>query len=424
MPVRRWLATTPGRLRLASIVLVAALVLVGVVAGLATTARRDATRSVADEGTTELVTAENLIAALADADAATSTAYLRPGIEPQDLRQRYDDDIETAGRYLARLAAATGTAPDARRAVQTISKTLPTYTAKIEASRANDRLGKSVSSSYLRSASMLMREEILPAATVVYTHASGRLDDAYRSGTSMTEIALVAGVGAIALAVLIGLQLYLFARMHRMFNMALAAATGVLVVLLVWTLVAFGSQQSDLVGAQRHGSDAVQVLSATRILALRAHNDDNLVLIERGGGEQYLADYEVMAARIGGDHGHGGLLDVADRIAARGGATERIDGLRARYVDVRTAHDAVRQADDDGHYEDAVAIANQEKAPAVDAFDRDVGIEIARARVELDQRAVDARSGFDVLLIVIPVLTAGAALLVLVGLQRRIGEYR
>jgi hypothetical protein len=196
------------------------------------------------------------------------------------------------------------------------------------------------------------------------------------------------------------------------------------VVLLVWTLVAFGSQQSDLVGAQRHGSDAVQVLAATRILALRIHNDDNLVLIERGGGEQYLADYEVMAARIGDQQGHGGLLDRAGQIAARSGSTERVDDLRARYADVTTAHDAVRKADDDGHYEDALAIANQEKAPAVDAFDRDIGIEIARARVELDQRAVDARSGFDVLLIVIPVLTAGAALLVLVGLQRRIGEYR
>jgi len=211
--------------------------------------------------------------------------------------------------------------------------------------------------------------------------------------------------------------------MHRIVNVGVASATAVLLVLAVGTVAVFGSQQSELVGAQRHGSDAVQVLAATRILALRAQNDDDLALIERGTGEKYLADYQLVAGRIGDDEGRGGLLDRARDIAARGGSTERIDRLRAQYATLAAAHAAVRKADDDGNYEDALQF-NREKAPAVAALDRGLGIEIARARVELDGRAADARTGLDVLLIVIPVLTVGAVLLVLVGLQRRIGEYR
>ncbi len=423
MPVRRWLATTPGRLRLASVVLVAALVLAGVVAGLAASARRDATRTVVDRATPELVAAESLFAALADADAAASSAYLKAGTEPPELRRRYERDIELAGRHLARLGTAAGDAPLARRAVSAIAQHLPTYTGYIEDSRTEDRHANSVSSAYLRAASTVMREKILPQATVLYTHAAERLDDSYRSGTSTTQIVLVIAAGVLAFALLLGLQLFLFSRMHRIVNVGLAGATAVLVVLVIGTLAVFGSQQSDLVDAQRHGSDAVQVLSAARILTLRAQNDEDLALIERGTGEKYLADYQDVAGRVGDAEGRGGLLDDARDIAARSGSTDRIDRLRTRYATLAAAHVAVRAADDKGEYEQALQL-NEDKAPAGAAFDRGLGIEIARARVELDRRASDASSGLDVLLIVLPVLTVGAVLLVLVGLQRRIGEYR
>jgi hypothetical protein len=423
MPVRRWLATTPGRLRVASVVVVAALLLAGVVAGLATSARRDATGVVVDRATPELVAAESLFAALADADAAASSAYLKAGTESPELRRRYERDIDLAGRHLARLATAAGQAPTARRAVSTIARQLPTYTGFIEASRAEDRHADSVSSSYLRSASTVMREEILPQATVLYTHAAERLDDSYRSGTSTTEIVLVIGAGVLGFALLLAVQLFLFSRMHRIVNVGLASATAVLVVLVIGTLAVFGSQQSDLAGAQRHGSDAVQILSAARILTLRAQNDDDLALIERGTGEKYLADYQDVASRVGDARGRGGLLDDARAIAARSGSTAGIERLRAAYATLAAAHEAVRTADDEGDYEKALRL-NDEKAPTLAALDRGLGIEIARAQVELDRRASDAGSGLDVLLLVIPVLTVGAVLLVLVGLQRRIGEYR
>ena len=88
------------------------------------------------------------------------------------------------------------------------------------------------------------------------------------------------------------------------------------------------------------------------------------------------------------------------------------------------AHRAVRVADDAGEYENAIPLATGNEATAVAALDHGLQQEIRRASVEIEREASAARGGFTALLIGIPALTLAGAALVLVGLQRRIGEYR
>jgi hypothetical protein len=416
--------TTPARLRVASVTVVTALLVVGAAAAFTASVRFDAARAVGLDATPELIAAENLYAVLADADATASTSYLQAGEEDPALRRRYEADLQAAGTHLAQVASEVGSAPSARRAVRSISEQIPVYAGLVESARANNRQGFTVGAAYLRKASTVMREEILPAATVVYTHAAGRLDDAYTSGTSTADIVLLVVAGVVALVLLIAVQVYLLRRMHRIVNVGLAAATLLLVILLAWTLVRFSSEQSALANAQRHGSDAVQILSAARILSLRAHNDDNLVLIERGGGAAYLADFKITTQRIGDARGAGGLLGEATKIAARDGHTARITRLRRQFAAVMDAHHAVRAADDAGDYESAIPLATGNEAAAVVALDRGLREEIRRASVEIDREASDAHAGFTALFIAIPVLTLAGVAFVLFGLQRRIGEYR
>src|SRR6476469_10131466 len=94
MPVRRWLATTPGLLRAASVLLIVGLLALGVVAFTSASARGDAARAVGSESAPKLLAAQNLYAALSDADATASTIFLTPGREKPALRQRYLDDLE------------------------------------------------------------------------------------------------------------------------------------------------------------------------------------------------------------------------------------------------------------------------------------------------------------------------------------------
>jgi hypothetical protein len=424
MPAQRWLRTTPGRLRLWSVVLVVGVLVVGIVAGTAANARGNAARSVGSVAAPELVAAESLYGSLADADATASIIFLKAGRESPVLRRRYEADIRRAGQQLATVASQSGGSSAERAAIQDISRQLPLYTGYVETARTNSRLGYPVGAAYLRQASTLMRGTLLPAATTVYERAATRLDDAYRSGTSTTEIILVLAVGAIVLALLVCAQVYVFRRSHRIVNVGLVAATLVLVVLVAWTTVRFASAQSSLVSAQRHGSDAVQLLSAARILTLQAQADENTTLIERGGGQAFVADFASVMKRLGGDHGTGGLLGDARAVAARSGSQARVDAIEKQVADLQALHKQIRSQDDNGDYETAVTSATGAEADVVTKINSSIDAQIAAARDRLDSRAADARGGFGVLAVAIPLLVLLAGGLVLFGLQRRISEYR
>ena len=424
MPLGRWVRTTPGRLRVASVVLLAGLLVVGIVAASAASARSNAAHAVGETAVPELVAAQNLYVALADADATASKIFLTPGDEPVDLRERYHRDIRDAGRYLAQARDAAGSSATVRDAAATIAAQLAVYAEGIGTARANLGQGNTVGAAYQRAASSLMREKILPAATAIYTHAANELDDTYGSGTSTSEIVFVLVAGVLLLAVLVGVQLFAAHRTKRILNVGLVGATVLVLVLLGWTVVRFTSEQDALVRAQQHGSDEMEVLSSARILTLRAQSDEQLALAERSTTSSYVTDFDTFSARLGGTDGTGGLLGNPRTLAARTGSEAHVDALADDFARFMTLHNDVREKDENGSYNDAVGLAIGDEAQVVAQLDAGLSDEIARAERRLDDGAADARGGFGALAVGIPLLAVLAAVLVLVGLQRRIGEYR
>ena len=200
-----WL-TTPGWFRLAAVVLLAGLVALAVVSVGAALGRGDATDAVRDDATPLLVGAEDLYVALADADAAASTAFLRAGLEPEELRARYLDDLETAGAELALIAARTCDSAASSEAVGRIAQELPVYAGQVESARTNNRLDHPLGAAYLRRASDSMRNSMLPAATSIYEEAARRLYDAYDEGTSTRHRVTVLAVGGTVLVLLVAAQ--------------------------------------------------------------------------------------------------------------------------------------------------------------------------------------------------------------------------
>jgi hypothetical protein len=419
----RRVRTTPGQLRAASVILIAAVFVLGGVVMVASAARSSAARSFGRDAA-DLVAAQHLYAELAAADAAASASYLSAGLEPPELRRRYVASLAAAGERLEQVARAAESSPGAHRAVRTISKHLPEYAGLIESARANDRQGFTVGAAYLRQASRLMREELIPAATAVYEDTSHRLAEAFDQGTSPVDVALVLVAGGISIMLLVVVQVLVTRRTHRLMNIGLVLATVIVVIVVGWTIGRLAAEQSALEAARREGSDAVQVFSAMRILALRAHNDDNLVLIDRGGGEQYVSDYEAIERRLEGAEGNGGLMRLADAVATGENAADRVEDVRAQLAAFTEAHGAVREHDDAGAYEEAVSVAVTREADAARALDDTLRTEVDRAGADLLDRSADARSGFALLVAAGVVLSLIAAGLVLVGLQPRIEEYR
>jgi hypothetical protein len=422
--LRARVATTPGRLALAMVAVVLAALVAGVVFAGATGVRRDAADAVVTREEPLMVQAEGLYASLSDADATAAATFLEGGVEPAARRARYLADLRRASLQLTGLGRRVQGSPEAAAAVATIGVQLPVYSGLMETARANNRQGFPVGAAYLRQASDLMRLRILPAARRLYAVEARRLGEHQRTGTSSGAVVAILLVGAIALAVLVGVQVFLARRTHRVFNVWLVGATVLLVGLTAWATIAMTGARNDLAKAQREGSDAVQVLSAARILSLRAQADESLALVARGGGERYVNDFGIVAPVL---EPPGGLLGEASRVAARSGTTAAVDDLAASWRGLRAEHARVARLESDGRFGEAVRLAvgtDSHEAALGDRLNRDFGAVIGAAQQRFERAAGDARSALGGLALGIPLVLVACAALALVGLQQRVKEYR
>jgi len=128
--------------------------------------------------------------------------------------------------------------------------------------------------------------------------------------------------------------------------------------------------------------------------------------------------------RLGGERGTSGLLGYAATIADRTGDGARIRALAPHVTKLRDLHAQIRDLDHGGDYNGAVALSVGQQVAAVDQLQHGLQNDIDRSQGRLAAAAQDARSGFGVLEVAIPVFAIIAGLLVLLGLERRIGEYR
>jgi hypothetical protein len=390
--LRARVSTTPGRLRVIMGAAVLAAVIAGVVLAAATSARTDAADAVATRDEPLLVGADGLYASLSDADATAATTFLRGGTEPADLRTRYLADLRRAGDQLVALGRRVRD-PAEVAALRTITSDLPTYSGLMETARANNRQGFPVGAAYLRQASDLMRASILPAAGRMYAAEARRLGERQRTGTSKTVVVAALIVGIAAVCVLLAVQVFLARRMHRVFNIGLVVATVVLVGLLAWTGVAMITAGNALASSQREGSDTVQVLSAARVLWLRAQADESLALVARGGGDRYVADVGVV------DHllePPGGLFGEARRLAAQTGSTAPIDELVSIWRGIRAEHAKVARLESGGQFGGAVRVAvgrGSRETALGDRLNQRLGAQIAAAQQRFETRCTASRSG-------------------------------
>ena len=414
--------STPTGFTVAMLVSVVAAIVFGVVATRTTIDRRSAADDVVAEAAPLLLEAQALYVALADADAAATTIYLRAGAEAPALRRRYVDAVEQAMDRLAAIAGAD-LDPGARRAIATIAAQLPRYTGSVEAARANSRQRLPVGAAYQRRASELMRNEILPAATAVYEDAVVALDDRFDDGTRGSAPTAVAVTAGLAVLVVFATHVFVTVRSRRWLNAGLIAAVAVLVASTAAALAGLDRQRAALVEARDEGFALVTSLSAARILTLRTASDENLDLIERGTDDQYIEDFDARSASLGIGRADG-LFDIAVAAAPDEVRAGAVRWAERQYADYLAAHDEIRALAEGRQYPQAVEIAVGREAAAAAELDRLLGDLIDRSAATLGDDAEQARA----LPVPLPIVVAVAALVavaaIVVGLQPRLREYR
>src|SRR5690349_9690500 len=423
-------ATTPARLRLLLALLILLSLAWGVLAALTADQHASAAADVVAVSEPLSLDAEQIYTSLSDADATAANAFLAGGLEPAKARQRYQADITQAAIRIEAASALVGSsaartqlpghltkqAPAAGAAVgddlAILSGQLPAYTDEVGTARADNRLGLPLGAAYLREASRLLRDTLLPAASDIYIRESTLLTSAsaQASGLPLIVVAAIAGLGLGY--VLFRSSRWLSRHTHRVVNYGLLLATLAGLVSLMWLVVAFVVGRGDLLHAQQQGSVPAQAFARAEVAALQAHADESLTLIDNSGEDSYQQDFEAQAKALG--PGPGSLL-------AATGSGEAVAQAQAWYQ----AHKALRAQDDAGNHPTAVTSA--QTGAAAQAFRKlsaalSEGITTHQATFDSSARSGrDAFTGLAIGMVVAAlVMVAGCVW----GLTRRLAEYR
>jgi ribosomal protein S11 len=405
------LATTPGRLALATTVAVVACLLLGVTGFLAgntqSAALRDAQRDAA-----QLVGTQELRNDLVSADATATNAFLVGGLEPAEARARYEASLTEAAEALPTLAS---TARDTEAAdLATVSDSVQRYSGLVESARANNRQGFPVGAAYLDQASAALRGEVLPTLDEVALSTSERVDDDLTSVSLAQALLLFVLLGLVALA---AVQLWLARRTHRVLNTGLAAAS---VALLVGGIVAIAAVLggNGVARSVASGPYAATVATSQALaLATDAKSMESFTLIKRGSGADFEESYQTSLAQART------LLTEAEDATETG-----IDGSRELLDAWDVKHTEIRELDDGGDWEAAVKAATStaegSAGAAFTAFSDHAHADVEATSTDAVDRLGSAATTAQIAAWVALVLGVAGAVAAAAGMNVRLKEYR
>ncbi len=191
-PVVDFLRATPGRMALVAVVLIAALLAVGATASKTVFERQGQLETLRSHTEPLADAAQRIYGALSFANTTAATAFLSGGVEPHDVRDRYDAAIGQASAGL--VTASNGVSPNdihSLTLLTDLSNQLAVYTGMMATARANNRAGRPIGVAYLSESSALMQQSILPTAERLYRTQSNAVIASERSaGPSRVVIAV------------------------------------------------------------------------------------------------------------------------------------------------------------------------------------------------------------------------------------------
>lgn len=410
-PVRRarlrgLLEGTPGALRVAGALAAAFAIVFGILGATAVSERSSGIAQARDEGA-QIVRLQEVRTNLVAADAAATNAFLVGGLEPSASRESYERGIGTATGTLA-LAAAEADGDDAE-ALAEVNRAIARYTGLVESARANNRQGFPVGVAYLKQASTLLRDDALPRLQAVTEASAERVAGGYdRSIDGAMLLVLGAGLGLLAAIVA---QAVLAVRTRRLLSVPLVSAAGVILAVTVVAAGGMAFAQWKANDVRRGAYAGTVAFSQARIDAFDAKSAESLTLISRGSGQAFEERFRQRAASA-----EAALVE------------ERDSPVRDRLADYLAVHQQVRDLDDTGDWDGAVALATGDDEAGANAtfaaFDEASAEELAAEADDLDDELDAARVPLGVLRLLLLVAGVVAAALAWQAAAVRLREYR
>ncbi len=430
-PIRAAAATTPGRYRLWSVVTAVLLLATAVAGWAAATALRSGTDRIRNNAGPVLVATQQLVAALAEADAAATAAFLSGRQEDPESRRLYEQALARASAQIEDVSALIGTDPATHERLKDLSVAVTRYAGLVEAARATNQAGVAGAERYLVDALNLLATTVADDATRLTDATQRRFErDEDRRDTGVLPAVALA---AVALVVLLAAQLWVFRQSRRLVNVPMVVATLLLVGGIGWLVAATLRSGNDIEQARADGYDSITLTSRIQTTAYRSKADETVALITGDQARRtratetartVLADRAtpaaVAAVREGRSPGLAGLLTdaaaVADSDRERAAVAEMLVRWQ-RYQDtsaqLRTITDAAQ----------ARAVAVGPAAATFNGFNFSVESVLSDNRDQFLEGLASSADRLGYLTLIALLVPLVAALGALGGLQLRINEY-
>ena len=421
--------TEPGRLRAIGALLAVLVVAFGVVAAWQTDSRATAAGDVLHHSQPLSSDAADIYRSLADANTMAASGYLAGLDETPATRTQYEKDVRNAASKLVTAAANADPGSSSATYIKQLNELLPEYKGLVESARANNRQGFPVGGAYLRAANDTMQNQMLPKAQDLYKNENERLSADYGNATPYPWFAIA--LGLLALGGLAWAQRRNYQRTNRVLNGGLVAASAATAVVLLWVVVGHTVARAGLNDSYDHGVKSLTVLHDARIASLKARSDENLILVSRGSETTTLPDKQVVDTY---DWGYdqqiaalGKGLKLADSLADDSAGRKPVAVANSSMKVWISRHAKVSENNELGKYDDAregVIGAKDATAECFNSVDASLNSALIQETKEFQQSAgdgLDAMTGLTVGAAVLAALGAAGAVL---GIGRRLSEYR
>ena len=226
-----------------------------------------------------IVAADHLQALAASADANALNALVTHSTPDEYSWSQYRKDIRASYEELATASQYTTYGFAQLGPIQTMESDLSDYDNAI--GQLQVQTAANLPSNPL-AGHMIMSQSILPARLALVQTDYSHLNQNYTG--YQNEIGLLMVLVGIAflllLGVLVGTQVYLFRRTHRIINPGYVIATMITLACMIYTLGAFNVGESQLVAAKQQSFDSINTLWSVRAIAFIMNADESLYLLD------------------------------------------------------------------------------------------------------------------------------------------------
>jgi len=459
---RRWAATTPARIRLLALAVAVPVAALAVVFTLGARGERAGLDVIGHRTAPVVVASSDLYFVLNDMDAQLANVLLvgdetTLGFTRAQALTIYEQRRQQAVGDLQQVAAAS-----AGQSVRDILDAFGRYQALAAQTilldqQASHPAGQppAAALAQYRQATDLLKATLLPAARDLADRNAQTLERTYQDqhGATLTTRTWIGATGIAALVVLLVAQVLLFRRFRRLFNPALVAATLLTGALTVSGVVVTTGVAGHLRAAKKDAFDSILVLSQARAVSYDANADESRYLLDPARAAQYeqafltktqqlvtlpgatLAtfDQRLAAARNAYQQdnstiGWQGFLGTEFRNITFTGERAAAETTLQRYQTYQLDDRRIRALATGGHLRDAIALCTSytpgDSNYAFDSYDKALAALIDINQHAFDQNISDGQQQLTGWTVIPPAVGLAVLGLLVVGLRRRLVEYR